>query len=154
MEAKSANTPATEKKKFNLKAGMQSFGTKLSGMVLPNIGAFIAWGLITAIFLKGGWLPNAQLAKMITPMVTYLLPLLIAFSGGSMVAGHRGGVVGAIAAMGVIVGTNVPMFIGAMVMGPLGGWCIKKWDDRVKTRFAKVLKCWSITSVPALSGCY
>ena len=134
MEAKSANTPATEKKKFNLKAGMQSFGTKLSGMVLPNIGAFIAWGLITAIFLKGGWLPNAQLAKMITPMVTYLLPLLIAFSGGSMVAGHRGGVVGAIAAMGVIVGTNVPMFIGAMVMGPLGGWCIKKWDDRVQDK--------------------
>ena len=134
MEAKSANTPATEKKKCNLKAGMQSFGTKLSGMVLPNIGAFIAWGLITAIFLKGGWLPNAQLAKMITPMVTYLLPLLIAFSGGSMVAGHRGGVVGAISAIGVIVGTNVPMFIGAMVMGPLGGWCIKKWDDRVQDK--------------------
>ncbi len=81
-------------------------------MVLPNIGAFIAWGLITAIFLKGGWLPNAQTSKMITPMVTYLYPSLIAFSGGSMVAGHRGGVVGAIAAMGVIVGTNVPMFIG------------------------------------------
>lgn len=134
MEAKSANTPVTEKKKFNLKAGMQSFGTKLSGMVLPNIGAFIAWGLITAIFLKGGWLPNAQLAKMITPMVTYLLPLLIAFSGGSMVAGHRGGVVGAIAAMGVIVGTDVPMFIGAMIMGPLGGWCIKKWDDRFQDK--------------------
>lgn len=109
MGAKTANTPAAEKKKFNLKAGMQSFGTKLSGMVLPNIGAFIAWGLITAIFLKGGWYPNAQLAKMISPMVTYLLPLLIAFSGGSMVAGHRGGVVGAIAAMGVIVGTDVPM---------------------------------------------
>lgn len=134
MGAKTANTPAAEKKKFNLKAGMQSFGTKLSGMVLPNIDAFIAWGLITAIFLKGGWYPNAQLAKMISPMVTYLLPLLIAFSGGSMVAGHRGGVVGAIAAMGVIVGTDVPMFIGAMVMGPLGGWCIKKWDDRFQDK--------------------
>ncbi|QVI34757.1 PTS mannitol transporter subunit IICBA [Lacticaseibacillus chiayiensis] len=134
MEAKSANTPVTEKKKFNLKAGMQSFGTKLSGMVLPNIGAFIAWGLITAIFLKGGWYPNAHLAKMIKPMVTYLLPLLIAFSGGSMVAGHRGGVVGAIATMGVIVGTNVPMFIGAMIMGPLGGWCIKKWDNRFQDK--------------------
>ncbi|TLF39725.1 PTS mannitol transporter subunit IICBA [Lacticaseibacillus zeae] len=134
MEAKSANTPVTEKKKFNLKAGMQSFGTKLSGMVLPNIGAFIAWGLITTIFVKGGWWPNPQLAKMITPMVTYLLPLLIAYSGGSMVHGHRGGVVGMIATMGVIVGTNVPMFIGAMVMGPLAGWCIKKWDDRVQDK--------------------
>ncbi|MDE3316815.1 PTS mannitol transporter subunit IICBA [Lacticaseibacillus zeae] len=134
MEAKSANTPVAEKKKFNLKAGMQSFGTKLSGMVLPNIGAFIAWGLITTIFVKGGWYPNANLAKMITPMVTYLLPLLIAYSGGSMVHGHRGGVVGMIATMGVIVGTNVPMFIGAMVMGPLAGWCIKKWDDRVQDK--------------------
>ncbi|MDE3281107.1 PTS mannitol transporter subunit IICBA [Lacticaseibacillus casei] len=134
MEAKSANTPVTEKKKFNLKAGMQSFGTKLSGMVLPNIGAFIAWGLITTIFVKGGWWANPQLAKMITPMVTYLLPLLIAYSGGSMVHGHRGGVVGMIATMGVIVGTNVPMFIGAMVMGPLAGWCIKKWDDRVQDK--------------------
>ncbi|BAN75879.1 MULTISPECIES: PTS mannitol transporter subunit IICBA [Lacticaseibacillus] len=134
MEAKSANTPVTEKKKFNLKAGMQSFGTKLSGMVLPNIGAFIAWGLITTIFVKGGWWANPQLAKMISPMVTYLLPLLIAYSGGSMVHGHRGGVVGMIATMGVIVGTNVPMFIGAMVMGPLAGWCIKKWDDRVQDK--------------------
>ncbi|WP_390409892.1 PTS mannitol transporter subunit IICBA [Lacticaseibacillus jixiensis] len=127
---KSASKPA----KKGLKAAMQSFGTKLSGMVLPNIGAFIAWGLITAIFLKDGWLPNAQLAKLIDPMKTYLLPLLIAYSGGAAIAKHRGGVVGAIATMGVIVGTNVPMFIGAMIMGPLGGWCIKKWDDAVQPK--------------------
>lgn len=127
---KSASKPA----KKGLKAAMQSFGTKLSGMVLPNIGAFIAWGLITAIFLKDGWLPNAELAKLIDPMKTYLLPLLIAYSGGAAIASHRGGVVGAIATMGVIVGTNVPMFIGAMIMGPLGGWCIKKWDDAVQPK--------------------
>ncbi len=127
---KSASKPA----KKGLKSAMQTFGTKLSGMVLPNIGAFIAWGLITAIFLKDGWLPNADLAKLIDPMKTYLLPLLIAYSGGAAVASHRGGVVGTIATMGVIVGTNVPMFIGAMIMGPLGGYCIKKWDDAVQPK--------------------
>lgn len=120
--------------KKGIKSAMQSFGTKLSGMVLPNIGAFIAWGLITAIFLKDGWYPNAELAKLIDPMKTYLLPLLIAYSGGAAIASHRGGVVGAIATMGVIVGTTVPMFIGAMIMGPLGGWCIKKWDDAVQPK--------------------
>ncbi|ETY75566.1 PTS mannitol transferase subunit IIB [Lactiplantibacillus fabifermentans T30PCM01] len=119
------------KKKVGVKARVQKFGSALSNMVMPNIGAFIAWGLITAIFMAGGWWPNADLAKMIQPMVHYLLPLLIAFTGGNMLAGHRGGVVGAIATMGVIVGSSIPMFIGAMIMGPLGGWCIKKWDDAI-----------------------
>ncbi|MFC6323675.1 PTS mannitol transporter subunit IICBA [Companilactobacillus baiquanensis] len=123
-----------KKEKTSIKTKVQRLGSKLSGMVMPNIGAFIAWGLITALFMDSGWLPNAQLAKMITPMVTYLLPLLIAFTGGSMVDEHRGGVVGAIATMGVIVGTNIPMFIGAMIMGPLGGWCIKKFDAWAQPR--------------------
>jgi mannitol-specific phosphotransferase system IIBC component len=30
--------------------------------------------------------------------------------------------------MGVIVGTTIPMFMGAMIVGPLGGWLIKKVD--------------------------
>lgn len=77
-------------------------------MVMPNIGAFIAWGLLTALFIPTGWLPNANLAKMVGPMITYLLPLLIAYTGGKIVADHRGGVLGAIAAMGVIVGTDIP----------------------------------------------
>lgn len=127
---KNTTSPAP-KKKVGLKARVQKFGSALSNMVMPNIGAFIAWGLITAIFMAGGWFPNADLAKMIQPMVHYLLPLLIAFTGGNMIAGHRGGVVGAIATMGVIVGSSIPMFIGAMIMGPLGGWAIKKWDDAI-----------------------
>ncbi|WP_416353059.1 PTS mannitol transporter subunit IICB [Agrilactobacillus fermenti] len=127
MEA-NAKSVSVAKEKTSIKTKLQRLGSKLSGMVMPNIGAFIAWGLITALFMKTGWIPNAQLAKMITPMVTYLLPLLIGFTGGSMVYDHRGGVVGAIATMGVIVGTDIPMFIGAMMMGPLGGWCIKKFD--------------------------
>jgi len=134
MSEANVNKSATQsapvaKQKVGLKARVQKFGSALSNMVMPNIGAFIAWGLITAIFMAGGWFPNADLAKMIKPMVHYLLPLLIAFTGGTMFAGHRGGVVGAIATMGVIVGSDIPMFIGAMIMGPLGGWCIKKWDD-------------------------
>lgn len=128
MEATANNS----KKKTSLKTRVQRLGSALSNMVLPNIGAFIAWGLMTALFIPTGWLPNADLAKIGTPMVTYLLPLLIAYSGGKAIAGHRGGVVGAIATMGVIVGANIPMFIGAMALGPLGGWCIKKWDDKAQ----------------------
>lgn len=127
----------TKSAKSSLKTKVQFLGSKLSGMVMPNIGAFIAWGLIAAIFMKSGWFPNEQLAKMITPMVTYLLPLLIGFTGGSMVDQHRGGVVGAIATMGVIVGSNIPMFIGAMAMGPLGGWVIKKFDSWAQPRTKK-----------------
>jgi len=107
---------------------VQSFGRFLSGMILPNIGAFIAWGLITALFIPTGWLPNANFAKVVGPMINYLLPLLIGFTGGKMVAGVRGGVVGAIATIGIIVGADIPMFMGAMIMGPLGGYVIKKFD--------------------------
>ena len=100
----------------------------MAGMVIPNIGAFIAWGLITALFLPSGWLPNAYLAKLIQPMILFLLPILIGFTGGRLVHGARGGLVGAVATMGMIVGSPVPMFLGAMVMGPLGGWLMKKVD--------------------------
>src|ERR1700730_5022035 len=108
---------------------IQKFGRFLSGMVMPNIGAFIAWGLITALFIPTGWTPNAHLAKLVGPMITYLLPLLIGYTGGKIVYGPRGGVVGAVATMGVIVGADIPMFLGAMGMGPLGGWVIKKVDQ-------------------------
>ncbi len=112
-----------------LKTKVQRFGRFLSGMVMPNIGAFIAWGLITAFFIPTGWVPNESLASLVGPMIIYLLPLLIGYTGGKMVAGQRGGVIGAIATMGVIVGSDIPMFIGAMVMGPLGGYAIKKVDQ-------------------------
>ncbi|NCD33521.1 MAG: PTS mannitol transporter subunit IICBA [Spartobacteria bacterium] len=114
------------------KAGIQKFGRFLSGMVMPNIGAFIAWGLITALFIPTGWLPNEKMAAMVGPMITYLLPLLIAYTGGRLVWGFRGGVVGTIATMGVIVGSDIPMFIGAMLMGPFGGWIIKKSDQAIE----------------------
>ena len=128
-----ANSAQVEKKK-GVKAGAQKLGSYLSSMVMPNIGAFIAWGVMTALFIGDGWLPNERLATMVSPTLTYLLPLLIAYTGGQMVYGQRGAVVGAISAMGVIMGTDIPMFIGAMIMGPLGGWCIKKFDDVFKEK--------------------
>lgn len=115
----------------NAQEKVQKFGRFLSGMVMPNIGAFIAWGLITALFIPTGWLPNEYLSKLVGPMIIYLLPLLIGYAGGKSVAGNRGGVIGAVATMGVVVGVDIPMFIGAMVMGPLGGYVIKKFDQLV-----------------------
>jgi PTS system mannitol-specific IIC component len=111
---------------------VQRFGSYLSGMIMPNIGAFIAWGLITALFIETGWLPNENLAQLVGPMITYLLPILIGFTGGRMVYDLRGGVVGATATMGVIVGSDIPMFLGAMVMGPLGGYLIKQFDRAIQ----------------------
>lgn len=115
----------------NIKLKVQNFGRFLSNMVMPNIGAFIAWGFITAIFIPTGWFPNATVAKLVEPMITYLLPLLIGYTGGKLVHGERGAVVGAITTMGVIVGSSIPMFLGAMIVGPLGGWVIKHFDKAV-----------------------
>jgi len=107
---------------------IQSFGRFLSGMIMPNIGAFIAWGLITALFIPTGWWPNETFAELVGPMIIYLLPIMIGYTGGKMVHDVRGGVVGAAATMGVIVGADIPMFLGAMLMGPLAGYGIKKID--------------------------
>ncbi|MCX8965482.1 PTS mannitol transporter subunit IICBA [Erwinia psidii] len=115
----------------DIRIKVQNFGRFLSNMVMPNIGAFIAWGIITALFIPTGWLPNATMAKLVAPMITYLLPLLIGYTGGRLVGGDRGGVVGAITAMGVIVGADMPMFLGSMIAGPLGGWAIKTFDRKV-----------------------
>ncbi len=115
----------------SVKVKVQSFGRFLSNMVMPNIGAFIAWGIITALFIPTGWIPNETLAKLVGPMITYLLPLLIGFTGGRLVGGDRGGVVGAITTMGVIVGADMPMFLGSMIAGRLAGWAIKSFDRAV-----------------------
>ena len=116
-----------------MKNAVQRFGKFLSGMVMPNIGAFIAWGFITALFIEAGWLPNAKLASIQPYMLTFLLPVLIAAQGGKMVGGDRGRVMGAIAVMGCIAGVGgtdgQPMLLGAMIMGPLAGLIIKKFDE-------------------------
>jgi PTS system mannitol-specific IIC component len=151
---------------------VQRFGTFLSNMVLPNIGAFIAWGLITALFIEVGWITlvgdkifgynggygfvediggwgSAEGTGIVGPMITYLLPILIGYTGGRMMYDDniRGGVVGAIATIGAITGTDVPMFLGAMIMGPLGGWSIKRidalWEGKIKPGFEMLVNNFS-----------
>ena len=114
---------------------VQAFGSFLSSMIMPNIGAFIAWGLIAAIFIDGGWWPNKDLASLADPMIKYLIPLLIAYSGGRLIHEMRGGIIAAVATMGVIVAMpDTPMLLGAMVMGPLVGWLMKKTDQFIQPR--------------------
>lgn len=162
----------------NARVHVQKLGTALSNMVMPNIGAFIAWGLITALFIKTGWLPSifsslrdpsgwvARIggwgdfdgAGIVGPMITYLLPILIGATGGRMVYGIRGGVVGAIATMGVIAGTDIPMFMGAMIMGPLGGWVMKKvdalWDGKIRPGFEMLVDNFSSGIVGLILACF
>ena len=137
-----------------MKEKVQVFGRFLSGMVMPNIGAFIAWGIIAALFIDTGWLPNEKFAQLVGPMSSMLLPLLIAYTGGEAVAGKRGGVIGTIAAMGVIVGSDVPMFIGAMIVGPLSAWIIKKFDkmleNHIKPGFEMLVNNFSLGIIGAI----
>jgi PTS system mannitol-specific IIC component len=130
------------------RARVQAFGGFLTAMVIPNVGAFIAWGLITALFIPTGWLPNEDFAQLVDPMITYLLPLLLAFTGGRLVHGQRGGVIGALGAVGVIVGADIPMFLGAMIMGPLSAWLLKKLDrlleGRVRAGFEMLVNTFSL----------
>ncbi|MGI6067246.1 PTS sugar transporter subunit IIA [Absicoccus porci] len=113
-------------------AKIQKFGSTLSAMVMPNIGIFIGWGLLTAIVIDTGWCPNPYLNKLVAPILTYCLPLLIGYTAGCNVYGRRGGVIGAFATMGMIVGSNVTMLVGGMIMGPLGAVCIRKFDKAVE----------------------
>ena len=160
-------TPAT-KQRSGARVRVQRFGAFLSGMVMPNIPAFIAWGLITAFFIETGWLPVPQLGGfgtdadgvaytgLVGPMITYLLPLLIAYTGGRMVYDVRGGVVGAAATMGVIVGAGVPMFLGALIVGPLAAWVMKQvdkiWDGKIRPGFEMLVNNFSAGILAMLLG--
>ena len=117
-----------------VRARIQRFGGFLAGMVIPNIGAILAWGLLTAFVIPTGWTPNEKLAQLVGPLITYLLPILIGYTGGYLVYGQRGAVVGAIGTAGIAVGSSVPQFLGAMIMGPLGGFLIKQFDDATRER--------------------
>jgi mannitol PTS system EIICBA or EIICB component len=117
-----------------VKATVQRVGGYLASMVMPNIGAFIAWGLITALFIPTGWLPNAFLAALVGPMIKVLLPVLIGYTGGRLVHGQRGAVVGAVATVGIVVGADIPMFLGAMIIGPLTAYILKLFDSLVQDK--------------------
>ena len=170
----STTTSAAPRKSARVR--VQQFGTFLSNMIMPNIPALIAWGLLTALFIDVGWLPNADLATMVGPTIHYLLPILIAATGGRMVYGDRGAVVGGFAVMGAIAGSDfliaefnadaladwvaagnaaedfaalgqVHMFIGAMILGPLSAWVMKKldalWEGKVRSGFEMLVNMFS-----------
>lgn len=113
---------------------VQKFGSFLSAMVMPNIGAFIAWGLLAAFFIPTGWYPNEELNNLVGPTMKYVMPLLIGYTGGYNVYGKRGGVAGVLATIGVVIGSDITMLIGGMIMGPLGALCIKAVDNLFKGR--------------------
>lgn len=164
----------------SVRVRVQKFGTAMSNMIMPNIPALIAWGILTALFIPDGWLPNADLATLVGPTIHYLLPLVIAYTGGRMVYDARGGVVGAFATMGAIAGSDllianfnatlpegsselgqVHMFLGAMILGPLSAWVMKRldalWDGKVKPGFEMLVNQFSagITAfLMALVGFY
>ncbi|MCQ2491621.1 MAG: PTS mannitol transporter subunit IICBA [Lachnospiraceae bacterium] len=145
-----------------MKNTVQKFGKFLSAMVMPNIGAFIAWGFITALFIASGWLPNEKLSGLVSPMLNNLLPILVAYTGGKLVGGDRGGVIGAIAVMGVIVGApDYPMLMGAMLMGPVAGFVIKTFDKAMEGNmpagFEMLINNFSVGilgMILAIIGCY
>ncbi|MGR5063335.1 mannitol-specific PTS transporter subunit IIC [Photobacterium sp. DNB22_13_2] len=138
------------------KMKVQGAGRFLSNMVMPNIGAFIAWGLISALFIPSGWFPNSDLATLVDPMMFYLLPILISYHGGRLVSGERGAIVGTITAMGLIAGADIPMLMGAMIAGPLGGLAIKHFDmavnGKVKSGFEMLVNNFSAGLVGMLGA--
>lgn len=143
-----------------MKEVVQRLGRSLSGMVMPNISVFIAWGFITAMFIPTGWFPNETLATIVEPMNKFLLPILIGYTGGTMIYKQRGGVVGAAATIGVLAGASVPMFIGAMIAGPLGGYLMKKVDQalvgRIPSGFEMLVNNFSagiLGAILAVLGC-
>ncbi|MGW5556525.1 mannitol-specific PTS transporter subunit IIC [Micromonospora sp. NPDC003944] len=155
----SSYTP--EVKGQGLRATVQRLGGYLAAMVMPNIGAFIAWGLITALFIPTGWTPNATLAELVGPMISILLPVLIGYTGGRLVHGQRGAVVGAVATMGLVVGADVPMILGAMIIGPLTAYVLKLFDglveDKIRPGFEMLVDNFSagiIGAAMAIGGVY
>jgi PTS system mannitol-specific IIC component len=145
------------------RARVQRFGAFLAGMVMPNLGAFIAFGLITSLFIPDGWVNkiagtqtdvSTQISSVVGPLIVILIPILIAFTGGHRVYGHRGGVVGAVSLIGAMLapvalkltpislnGEEVappgsindigPTILAAFVLGPLTAWLLKKWDNAI-----------------------
>ncbi|MGI5414598.1 mannitol-specific PTS transporter subunit IIC [Actinomadura luteofluorescens] len=148
-----ATTYTPEPAGSGIRANIQRLGGRMAAMVMPNIGAFIAWGLITALFIPTGWLPNKELGELVDPMIKFLLPLLIGYTGGRMVHGQRGAVVGAVATVGIVVGAEVPMFLGAMITGPLAAYVLRLFDglvqDRVRTGFEMLVDNFSAGIVGA-----
>lgn len=138
----------------NIRASVQKFGGFMAGMIIPNIGAILAWGIITMFVIPKGYYPNENLAKLVDPMIKWMIPVLVGYTGGKLVHGTRGGVVGAIATFGILVGASMPMILGAMIMGPLGGFVAKTFDKliegKIRTGFEMLVDTFSAGIMGAL----
>lgn len=134
-----------------IKEQIQKFGKFVGSMIIPNIGVFIAWGFITAIFTSTGWFPNEKIALLVDPVTNYLLPILIGVTGGKVTGGARGGVVAAISTIGVIVGSDMPVILGSIVIGPLSGVLIKRFDkfinEKVPSGFEMLVNNFSLAII-------
>jgi PTS system mannitol-specific IIC component len=146
---------AIEKQKGSgtIRVAVQRLGRLLSGMMMPNIGAFIAWGLLVLWFAPTGWMPNEHLAKLIAPMITYLIPILVGYTGGQQVHGSRGGVIGAAATMGILVDAAIPMLLGAMLVGPLSAFVLKKLDQAVTGKVRPGFEMLVSNFIAGIVGC-
>jgi mannitol PTS system EIICBA or EIICB component len=162
---------APPQERTSARVHVQKFGTFLSNMIMPNIPAIIAWGLLTAFFIPVGWTPNEKIATVVGPGIYYVLPVLIAYTGGRMVYGVRGGVVGGFAVLGVIMATSdpiflgdktgSPMFLGAMIMGPLTAYLMKHvdaiWAGKIKPGFEMLVDNFSagiLGGIMAIAGMF
>ena len=165
------HTPTEPAPRAGARVRVQQFGTFLSNMIMPNIAAIIAWGLITAFFIEVGWTPNEKIATMVEPAIYYLLPILIAYTGGKLVYDVRGGVVGGFSVIGVIMATSspvfvapdekAPMFLGAMIMGPLTALIMKKldaiWSHKIKPGFEMLVNNFSagiLAAIMSIAGMF
>lgn len=100
---------------------------------MPNIGALIAFGFLAAFFNASGWIPHEGFATIFSAILMYLIPILIASTGGRLIGGERGGIVGAIAVIGAIVSdADTTMLMAAMIIGPLSGFVIRKFDEAME----------------------
>lgn len=116
-----------------MKNGVQRFGKFLSAMIMPNIGALIAFGFLAAFFNGSGWIPHEGFATIFSAILVYLIPILIASTGGKLIGGERGGIVAAIAVVGAIMSDlDTTMLMAAMMIGPLSGLCIKQFDKAME----------------------
>ena len=166
MTTTSAPTTAAPAERVSVRVHVQRFGTFLSNMIMPNIAAIIAWGLLTAFFIPDGWTPSEKIATVVGPSIIYLLPILIAYTGGKLVYDVRGGVVGGFAVIGVILATSdpifigddaaAPMFLGAMIMGPFTAYVMKHidaiWAGKIRPGFEMLVDNFSAGIWAALSA--
>lgn len=113
---------------------VQKGGKFLSSMIMPNIGIFMAWGILATLFMPFGWIPNDGLAKVVSTISIVVLPIMVGSSGGKLTGGVKGGIIAIVATMGVIASSNIPMILGAMIIGPLSGLIIKKLDRIIATK--------------------